>query len=412
MKNLTVSVFTLGCKTNYYESQQIVALLKSNGYTVFDGLNKADVVILNTCAVTKEAEHKSRQAIARAKAKNPSCRVLVVGCASQKCAEQFTNMDNVTFVKGTANKEKILDCLQKAGAEIDELPTDYGDCTFAKQSRTRAFVKIQDGCNNFCSYCIVPYLRGRNRSRNVDSVVAEIKECKAKEIVLIGIDLSQYGRESGESTLADLLKRLSFCKARIRLGSLEPRTVTDELLTSLKSVNFCPHFHLSMQSGCTATLKRMNRKYSADEYYSAVCKIREAFPSAAVTTDVIVGFCGETEEEFRESYEFVKKCAFSDIHVFPYSRREGTAAFTLSDLPVKIKKERVAVMLKLKSELKESFMKKQLGESKEVLLEQRKNGYLVGYTPEYVKVYVSSGKSGSVVKVILKELYNDGVKGE
>ena len=240
---MVISVFTLGCKTNLYESGQIIAELTKAGHNAFHGLKEADVFVLNTCAVTGEAERKSRQAIARARKLNPNCRVIVVGCAAEKNAGQFKDIPNVTFVKGVANKTEIVSVIERVGVDVEQLPSAYAETAFATQERTRAFVKIQDGCNNFCSYCIVPYLRGRSRSRRVADVVEEVKQAHSAETVLIGIDISQFGRDTGES-LPQLFDALQGVNTRIRLGSLEARVVTDELLESLTKINFCPHFHL------------------------------------------------------------------------------------------------------------------------------------------------------------------------
>ena len=313
---MKISVFTLGCKTNLYESGQIISALQQAGHDASHGLKSADVFVLNTCAVTGEAEKKSRQLIARARKLNPACRIVVVGCAAQKNAEQFKDTPNVSFVKGVSNKVAIVDEIERVGVDVEQLPSVYVESVLASQERTRAIVKIQDGCNNFCSYCIVPYLRGRSRSRRISDIVEELKGVTSAETVLIGIDISQFGRDTGES-LPRLFAALKGLNTRIRLGSLEARVVTDELLESLSEINFCPHFHLSLQSGCDTVLKRMNRKYTTQEYYEAVCKIRRVFPTAGITTDVIVGFCGETDEEFETTCKFVEKVNFADIHVVP-----------------------------------------------------------------------------------------------
>ena len=351
---MVISVFTLGCKTNLYESGQIIAELIKAGHNAFHGLKAADVFVLNTCAVTGEAERKSRQAIARARKLNPNCRVVVVGCAAEKNAEQFKDLPNVSFVKGVANKTAIVNAIECQGVDVEQLPSAYAETAFATQERTRAFVKIQDGCNNFCSYCIVPYLRGRSRSRRVADVVEEVKQAHSAETVLIGIDISQFGRDTGES-LPQLFDALQGVNTRIRLGSLEARVVTDELLDSLTKINFCPHFHLSLQSGCDSVLKRMNRKYTTEEYYQAVQKIRQVFPTAGITTDVIVGFCGETEEEFEQTRKFIEKVNFADIHVFPYSPREGTVSANWEDVDGAVKTQRAAALGEIKQKLKNSF---------------------------------------------------------
>ena len=409
---MVISVFTLGCKTNLYESGQIVAELQKVGHNAFHGLKTADVFVLNTCAVTGEAERKSRQAIARARKLNPSCKVVVVGCAAEKNAKQFADIANVTFVKGVANKTDIVNHILHAGVDVEQLPTVYADVAFATQERTRAFVKIQDGCNNFCSYCIVPYLRGRSRSRRIADVVEEVKLANSAETVLIGIDISQFGRDTGES-LPQLFDALQGVNTRIRLGSLEARVVTDELLVSLTKVNFCPHFHLSLQSGCDSVLQRMNRKYTTQEYYDAVCKIRRVFPTAAITTDVIVGFCGETDDEFEITCKFVEKVNFADIHVFPYSAREGTVSAQWEDTDGAVKTQRATILGEIKQKLKNNFALSFCNTAQEILCERKRNGYWEGYTKEYLRVYFTGkAKVGEVVKVKIIEPYLDGSKGE
>ena len=409
---MRVSVFTLGCKTNLYESGQIITALQAVGHEAFHGLKSADVFVLNTCAVTGEAEKKSRQLIARARKLNPNCRVVVVGCAAQKNAEQFSGIKNVSFVKGVANKVAIVDEIERVGVDVEQLPSVYADTVFASQERTRAFVKIQDGCNNFCSYCIVPYLRGRSRSRRISDIVEELKRSTSAETVLIGIDISQFGADTGES-LPQLFAALKGVDTRIRLGSLEARVVTDELLSSLAEINFCPHFHLSMQSGCDSVLKRMNRKYTAEQYYNAVQLIRKYFPNAAITTDVIVGFCGETDEEFETTRKFIEKVGFADVHVFPYSPREGTVSYSWQDVDAETKQRRAAVLGEVKQRLKNEFALKHRGKVCQVLCERKRNGLFEGYTKNYLRVYFTgSCNVGEVVDVKIGEPYLDGAKGE
>lgn len=405
---MVVSVFTLGCKTNLYESGQIVAALQKAGHEAFLGLKKADVFVLNTCAITHEAEKKSRQLVARARKLNPDCRVLVVGCAAQKNCKQFEGIQNVTFIKGVADKSKIVEEILRCGVDVEPLPSVFAEEGFATQERTRAFVKIQDGCNNFCSYCIVPYLRGRSRSRKISSVVEEVKSANSAETVLIGIDISQFGKDTGEN-LPQLMQALQGTKTRVRLGSLEESVVTDELLQSLTKINFCPHFHLSLQSGSTSVLRRMNRKYTAEQYFEAVQKIRKVFPDAAITTDIIVGFCGETEEEFAETCQFVRKVGFADVHVFPYSPREGTVSYKWQDVDSATKTHRAEVLGELKQQLKKEFCQKFLGTVQEVLCERKRNGYYEGYTKQYLRVYFTEPcQVGEVVKVQINEPFLDG----
>lgn len=407
---MVVSVFTLGCKTNLYESGQIIAKLQDAGHDAFHGLKTADVFVLNTCAITAEAERKSRQLVARARKLNPNCKVVVVGCASQKNADQFKDIANVTFIKGVANKMQIVAEIERVGVDVEAVPSVYLHEPHATQERTRAFVKIQDGCNNFCSYCIVPYLRGRSRSRSVDDVVAEVKSVKCAETVLIGIDISQFGRDTGES-LPQLFDSLQTVPTRIRLGSLEARVVTDELLQSLANIDFCPHFHLSLQSGSDSVLKRMNRKYTTDEFYQDVCKIRKYFPDAGITTDIIVGFCGETDEEFAETCAFVQKVGFADIHVFPYSPREGTVSYNWKDVDHATKSQRVETLTQIKLALKDAFANKFVGTTQSVLCERKRNGLWEGYTKEYLRVYFTgNAKVGELVDVKIVEPFLDGAK--
>lgn len=409
---MIVSVFTLGCKTNLYESGQIIAALQNAGHEAFHGLKKADVFVLNTCAITQEAEKKSRQLVARARKLNPDCRVVVVGCAAEKNRSQFENIANVTFIKGVANKTKIVREILQNGVDVEQIPSVFCEEDFATQERTRAFVKIQDGCNNFCSYCIVPYLRGRSRSRKIADIVAETEQADCAETVLIGIDISQFGRDTGES-LSQLLRALKNVRTRIRLGSLEESVVTDEFLQSASEVNFCPHFHLSLQSGCDTVLKRMNRKYTSAQYMEAVQKIRKVFPDAGITTDVIVGFCGETEEEFAATCEFVRKVDFADIHVFPYSPREGTVAYGWQDVESGVKTHRAEVLGQIKLQLKKRFADKFAGRSVEVLCERKRNGFFEGYSREYLRVcFTGNCNIGETVTVKIIQPYLDGAKGE
>ena len=406
---MRIAVFTLGCKTNLYESGQIVSALCAAGHDAFHGLESADVFVLNTCAITAEAEKKSRQLVTRARKLNPNCRVVVVGCASEKNPAQFEGLANVTIVKGVHGKTKVVDEILGEGVDVEQIPSAYEETVTSTQEHTRAFVKIQDGCNNFCTYCIVPYLRGRSRSRRVADVVAEIKQANAAETVITGIDISQFGRDTGES-LPMLFAALTNEPTRLRLGSLEAGVVTEELLQSLTHVNFCPHFHLSLQSGCDATLKRMNRKYDTATYFAAVESIRRVFPTAAITTDVIVGFCGETDEEFAQTLAFVQKVGFADVHVFPYSPRQGAVSAKWKDTDPVVKKHRAEVLGELKLQLKERFALANKGSVQRVLVEEIVDGKAVGYTPNYLRVYFDADPLtvGTLVDVVVGEPYADG----
>ncbi len=383
-------VFTLGCKVNKYESDSLANSLLEMGYEVSSNLEEADIYIINTCAVTNEAEKKSRQAVARCKKFNPNAKIFVVGCASQKCAKQFVDK-NVNFVRGTEKKEKILESLNKKGFEVEDPSNDFVEMKNALQTRIRSYIKIQDGCNNFCSYCIIPYLRGRSRSRNFDSIVDEVSKLgdDVKEIVLTGINVADF-KSNGEKALLPLLQRLDCFGKRLRLSSMEDCLVTEDFVEGLSKLkNFCPHFHLSLQSGCDSVLKRMNRHYTTAEFKKSVELIRKYFPLAGITTDVIVGFCDESEEEFENTYNFIKDVAFSELHIFSYSPREGTQAYKIyKDIPADIKKERAKRLESLGKELKQKFITQNSNLS--VLFEEKENDYFVGYSKNYIKCYVQS----------------------
>ncbi len=394
-------VFTLGCKVNSYESELLISGLKRKGYEVSQELGYADLYILNTCAVTAEAEKKSRQAVARIKKFNPNATIIVCGCASEKSPQEFLNKQGVTLVTGAKSKEKILDMLDKSGLYI-HFQDEYAPCELLPEStKTRAFVKIQDGCNNFCSYCIIPYLRGRSRSRNIQEIVKEVEQTDSKEIVLTGIDISDYNYNG--KTLVDLIKVLQPIDKRIRLGSLHASVITEELMQALKNLKrFSEHFHLSLQSGSDIVLKSMNRKYGTDEYYEKVQLIRSYFPGSAITTDVIVGYPTETQQEFEKCLKFCKKVAFADIHCFPYSQREGTVGAKLKDLPSSVKKERMAEILKVKQQLIYNFYNQNLNKVLDFIPEETCGEFTLGTTSNYIKCKVK-GEIEKEIKITLIE---------
>ncbi len=404
-------VFTLGCKVNSCESASLIRGLTEMGYDVSEELSFADLYILNTCAVTKEAEKKSRQAVARALKFNENAQIIITGCASQNNPEAFISKKGVTLVTGTEYKDKILKMLDKRGVEIDNHSLEYKESLIPKTSKTRAYVKIQDGCNNFCSYCIIPYLRGRSRSRSMLSVKREIEALRPLEAVLTAINLTAYNYEN--QGLTELIKALSELNVRIRLGSLEENIITNEFLLALKGLkDFAPHFHLSLQSGSNNTLKAMNRKYTAEEFLSSIELIRSYFPNAGITTDIIVGFPTETESDFIETLEFVKKARFSDVHCFPYSPREGTKSHKLSDLSSEIKKQRLNKLMELKNELKAEFIQKNIDKTLELITEEFDGEYTLGYTENYIKIYLKGKLSDGKYKVKLLSSYNDGALAE
>lgn len=400
-------VFTLGCKVNDCESGSLIRGLQERGWEVSDELVPADLYILNTCAVTGEAEKKSRQAIARVRAVAPQARIIVCGCAAEKTPELFSKKQNVRLVTGARQKSKILALLDEAGVRLDEEDKKYDEMLPPVSFKARAFIKIQDGCNNFCSYCIIPYLRGRSRSRTVESAAAEILSVSAEEAVLTGIDISSY--RDGERDLADLLLAVKDAPCRVRLGSLEVGVITPRLLDAAKCVrDFAPHFHLSLQSGSDGVLKKMNRHYTAEEYLQKVELIRSYFPDAAITTDVITGFPTETEEQFAETCAFVRKVGFSQIHCFSYSRRTGTNAAKLAELPAEVKSRRLHEMLAVAAQLRADYEKQFIGRTLELVPEERKGEYTVGYSQNYIRLYVR-GEIAKKARVVAAQPFEDGL---
>ncbi len=405
-----VCIMTLGCKVNKYESDSLAKILEDKGYTAVDSLQSADIFVINTCAVTAEAEKKSRQMIARCKKFNPNARVLICGCASQKNIDQFKEKD-VEVVTGVAGKTKLVEVIENGNVDISELPLVYEDDMTAKQSRIRAYIKIQDGCNNFCSYCIIPYLRGRSRSRSMTSIMEEAKALgdDIKEIVLTGINVTDF-KIDGKPGLLKLLQELDKLGKRLRLSSLEETLVSEEFISGLAELkNFCPHFHLSLQSGCDSVLKRMNRKYTTAEFLASVELIRKYFPLAGITTDVIVGFPGESDEEFELTRQFIEKVKFASLHIFKYSHRSGTVASKLPDLDDKIKSQRSDTLDCLKAELMNEFI--QLNKTGKVLIEEFDGEFYTGYTENYIKCYIESQKDlvNQIVEVDIGERFKDGV---
>lgn len=394
-------VFTLGCKVNEVESASIMASLERLGWEISDKLSFADVYVLNTCAVTKEAERKSRQLVSRARKFNPAAQIFVCGCASEKDGEAYFGR-GVTFVCGARNKEEI----------ITEIVSCFGGenigLLFPKQTKTRAFIKIQDGCNNFCSYCIIPYLRGREKSRKVEDILGEIANCDSPEVVLNGINISSYGYEN--KNLSDLIHALYGVDKRLRLGSLECNIINEEFLTALKGLkDFAPQFHLSLQSGSSAVLKAMNRHYTREEYVEKCRLIYKFFPDAAITTDIIAGFATETEADFEESISIISEVGFARVHAFAFSPREGTVAFKLKDLPAEVKRERLHKLLKVSEEAARNYINRFLFKRTDFISEEFSDGFTTGYTPNYIKVYVPLKlDAGKKYEVELTEIFKDG----
>lgn len=397
-------VFTLGCKVNEVESASIMTELRKRGFETSDKLSFADVYVLNTCAVTREAERKSRQLIARAKKFNFDASVYVCGCASQKNPAQFEGK-GVRFVGGAQNKQKVVDAVCRDFNLEGCLSLGY-----PAQVKTRAFIKIEDGCNNFCSYCVIPYLRGRVTSRPIADIVEEIRQCPAPEIVLTGINISAYDAEEGG--LAALIKAIAFTDKRVRLGSIECNVIDDGFLSALKELkDFAPQFHLSLQSGSDSVLRAMNRHYTRAEYLDKCRLIYEHFPDAAITTDIIAGFCGESEEDFEGSLSIIGEAGFSKVHAFAFSPREGTRAYSMQDVPKDIKSDRLHRLLQAGKAAEEKYVNERLGREYAVINEDFDGEYTCGYTQGYIKVYLV-GKHEGKRKVILKKLFRDGALGE
>ena len=400
------ALHNLGCKVNAYETEAMQEMLEQNGYEIVPFAEGADVYVINTCTVTNMADRKSRQMLHRARKMNPNAVVVAAGCYVQ--AQGAKADDCIDIIIGNNKKKDLIAILDEHFAKIEEKEPqvelidiahthEYEEMRVSRQAEhTRANVKVQDGCNQFCSYCIIPYARGRVRSRKMEDVLAEVHTLASngyQEIVLTGIHLSSYGIETGENLL-ELIRAVHQVEGilRIRLGSLEPRIITREFAEGIAALpKMCPHFHLSLQSGCNTTLKRMNRRYTAEEYYEKCELLREVFDHPALTTDVIVGFPGETEEEFRESKAFLEKVNFYETHIFKYSRRQGTKAAEMKDqVPEPVKTDRSNQLIALGKVNKKAFEDRLIGQTVEVLMEEeiQRDGetWQIGHTREYVKV--------------------------
>ena len=395
-------VFTLGCKMNEVESMSLMQGLEARGFEVTDVPEYADLYLLNTCAVTAEAERKSRQAVARLRKYNSEAPVIVCGCASEHSPEAFENRRGVTFVSGAMGKDKLLDFIAERGAR-HETESVFCELPVPKHNKTRAYLRIQDGCNRFCSYCLIPYLRGRTRSRSAEKILEEANASPSKEIVLTGIDISSY--RDAEIGLGELLLLLKDVPARIRLGSLEPCVITEAFLQQARAAgNIAAQFHLSLQSGSSAVLRQMNRRYTRKEYLEKCALIYRYFPDAAITTDIIVGYPTEREEDFLESLSIVEEARLARVHAFPFSPRAGTNAAKLKDLSSEIKKERMSRMLTAAQRAEDRYIQKFIGNEQVALFED--GG---GYTSNYIRVCAEGAKEGSMYRVKLIEKKQDGV---
>lgn len=436
--NRTVAIHSLGCKVNSYEAESMEQLLKQAGYTIvpFDENITADIYIINTCSVTNIADRKSRQMLHKSKKINPDAIVVAAGCYVNADTKKAAEDNAVDIVLGNNCKINIVEALEnyykdknnsemvvdfKERQEYEELKLDE------VSTHTRAYIKIQDGCNQFCSYCIIPYTRGRIRSRDIDEIEEEVTKLVSKgfkEVVLTGIHLTSYGVDNNRGSLLEVIMRLDKIEGlqRIRLGSLEPRVITEEFAKTLSSSKkICPHFHLSLQSGCDTVLKRMNRKYTTQEYYDKCCILRKYFNNPAITTDVIVGFPQETEEEFEATKVFLEKVHFYEMHIFKYSRRKGTVADRMEgQVDEKVKTQRSAILLELENKMSREYRQQHIGKTEEVLIEEivSENGkdYFMGFTPDYIRVKIACDTAldnseyiNTIKKVYMKELSDDGI---
>ena len=419
----TVSFYTLGCKVNQYETNAMEQQFIKNNYEIVENTQKADIYVINTCTVTNMAERKSRQMLRRVKEINPSAVLVVCGCYAQVAKNELEQIPEIDIILGINEKNEIVQIVENymekmaeqdkrsQEAEIDDVSKqkeflDFGDVTYTEKNR--AVVKVQDGCNMFCSYCIIPYARGRIRSRKIESVVSEIKKIakeEIKEVVITGIHVASYGKDfDNENTskkirLIDLLEAINKIDGidRIRLSSLEPTIVDEEFATRLSKLDkICDHFHLSLQSGCDETLKRMNRKYTTQIYKDAVATLRKYYPEASFTTDVIVGFPGETDEEFAKTYEFLKEIDFYRLHVFKYSPRRGTVAEKMpNQIDGNKKEERSNKLIELSNSTENKHNQSYIGKTVKVLFEEFEDGFFKGHTTNYMMVKVAGEEEQS-----------------
>lgn len=426
---MKIAFYTLGCKTNQYETQAMERLLCEQGHEICSFEDDCDCYIVNTCSVTAVADKKNRAIIRRCRREHPQAILGVCGCYSQHAAQAVRELE-VDVVGGSGGRQQFLEDLLAAAQsrtyqehldnalrrrEFEVLPAG------GLQERTRAMLKVQDGCTNFCTYCIIPYTRGPIRSAPLETAVAQAKQLELagyREIVVTGIEIAGWGKDlPGKPPVWLLIAEI--CKAvphlRIRLGSLEPRIVTEEFVAALSgSQNLCPQFHLSMQSGCDTVLARMKRKYTTEEYMESLERLRNAFPGCAITTDMIVGFPGETEEEFEKSLSFIRQCRFADMHIFPYSRRPGTPAAEMpGQLPNAVKEERSRRAIAVAQDMSRCYHQELLGTTQAVLVEGMEGEHSVGHAMNYVKIYIPGAYPRNEIQTVaVKSLYGDGVTGE
>lgn len=423
-----VAFCSLGCKVNQYETNAMAQKFIEHGYEVVEFDEYADVYIVNTCTVTNVADRKSRQMLRRAKEINKDATLVACGCYAQVAKDELKKIPEIDLIIGNNEKNDIIQIVENHIAQkgAEDLVSDVmykldyvelGTTTYTE--KTRAVIKVQDGCDRFCSYCLIPYARGHIRSRKIENVIEEIKKVVEEginEVVITGIHIASYGRDfKGENIgLIDLLEEINKIQGlhRIRLGSIEPTIITDEFVERLSKLDkICDHFHLSLQSGCTETLKRMNRRYTTEEFKAVTKRLRAKFPNTALTTDIIVGFPGETEVEFNTTYEFLKEIAFYKMHIFKYSQRKGTKAAVMpNQVDGKIKEERSKKLIELSNKNEYNYNKKYIGKQVEVLFEEREGEYLKGHTTNYIVVKHKTDKDdliNKIAKVTVNEAKQD-----
>lgn len=422
---MKAAFYTLGCKVNQAESEYMAELLQKAGFEIVNPNDEADYYIVNSCTVTATADQKTRQSVRRFKRKHPNSTVILTGCMPQAFPKDAEKLEQADIVLGNKNDNDILDLINKHAAQKNRIirlsehqnGEKFAPCSVrAFGGRVRAFVKIEDGCDRFCSYCIIPKSRGRVRSKPLEDLKQEVTDLAAngiKEVVLVGINLSAYGKGT-DFNIADAVETCAGVDgiSRIRLGSLEPDHITDSIISRLSTVHkFCPQFHISLQSGCNKTLKNMNRHYTAEEYEELCNKLRAAFKDCSLTTDVMVGFHEETEQDFEESLAFVKRIRFEKVHVFPYSERTGTAASKRGDSVSKQEKDRRAsVMIAETEKIRQNYLERQIGKKVRLLVEGRVNSeYLRGYTKNYLPVLLKSAQdlTGCETDCIIQSVKND-----
>lgn len=428
------AIVTLGCKVNQYETDAMSGMLEKAGVIMVDAKEPADIYIVNTCSVTNMAERKSRQMLHRARKKNSHVVVVAVGCYAQVGKEELAKDENIDLIIGNNKKKELIKILSDyvpnddADLEVEDIASDKEYETLSidhLETHTRAYIKVQDGCNQFCSYCIIPYARGRVRSRKKEEVLCEIEELAKKgcqEFVITGIHVTSYGKDLENISLIDLLEKIGQIEGvkRIRLGSLEPGFITEDVVKRLSAMeNFCPHFHLSLQSGCDTVLKRMNRRYTTKEIKEKCKLLRKYFKDPALTTDIIVGFPGETQEEFEQTEKFLEEINLYEMHIFKYSKRKGTKAAQMDhQVNDQEKAKRSSVLLAISKMHQKDFENKQLGQPKEILIEEAlhgRDGWYIGHTREYIKTAVQSEVplENQIIHAVLKQISKDGyVEGE